>query len=237
MPASVSQPLKHEVVQQNALLRTLSQRAIEDLSAAELVRVKAPHAAYTIEQPIETVMFPLDAMFSVVTHLRDGSSIEVMTIGSEGMLPIPPLLGAKRVSLDYTCAVSGAAIAVPEARFQSLMRENPAFEQAARRFLLRYMRSLAQRVACNRLHTILQRGARWLLRAHDCGRDRIPLTHEHLAALLGSRRAGVSVALAKLQKTGCIIYGARYVTVVDRSRLEQAACECYAVLNQRFRDD
>lgn len=230
-----SQSLTVGDVERNVLLRTLSQSALDRLAGdAKLVRFEAPQLLYAAEQDVCSVVFPIDAMFSVINHLRDGSMIEVVTIGSEGVLPAPPVLGGRRTMLNYSCEVGGSAVSLSVLVFERLLRINSAFQAATNHFVRWYITALAQRVACNQFHTILQRGARWLLRANDCGRDRIPLTHEHLAAILGSRRAGVSVALAKLQRTGCISYGTRYVTVVDRGRLERAACECYAMMRQRL---
>ena len=123
--------------------------------------------------------------------------------------------------------------AVPSLR--RLLADSPNFRAASEHFLRSYVAVLSQLAGCNRLHSIYQRSARWLLLAHDrSGRDRIPLTHEYLAMMLGSRRSGVSVALAKLKEQGAISYGPRYVTILERASLLEATCECYAIGSQHY---
>lgn len=199
------------------------------------MRLRPRQVVYAADQGIETALFPLDTLLSVVAHMRDGSTVEVGTIGDEGTAAVGALLGEPRSLFEYACEVAGTAIAIPVDRMTRILRTHDSFRIAAERFLRNHFFMLAQRSACHRLHTILQRSASWLLRSNDFRRDRIVLTHEHLAAMLGTRRPGVSIALAKLQKSGCITHGARYITIVDRSRLERLACECYSTINQQYR--
>lgn len=197
---------------------------------ARVVSFKASQTVHAAELAVENAIFPLDTMFAGVARMRDGATVEIGCISNEGTLAIPLVLGGKWWMYDYLCEVGGEAVAMSPATLERLYRTHRPFRAAMERFIREYIFRAGQLVACNRLHSILERSARWLLFAHDCGRDRISLTHEHLAALLGSRRAGVSVALSRLQQTGAIEYGARYITVTDRRGLESAACECYATL-------
>lgn len=174
-------------------------------------------------------------MISVVTVMRDGTQIEVVTVGREGLTGSQALLdGATATSLTW-CQVSGEAYRAPFDRFAALCQKHSALRELVERYLSAQLDVLAQSIACNRLHYVSQRCARWLLMTHDrVGRDEFPLTHEVLATMLGVRRAGVSIAAAALQQSGCISYARGRFTIVDRGALEAAACECYAAINAAF---
>lgn len=181
------------------------------------------------------VYFPIDAVISVVTVMRDGTHIEVVTVGREGVTGAQGLLdGAVASQLTY-CQVAGEAYRIPFARFTELCDRFEPLRALAQRYLSAQLDVMAQSIACNRLHYVNERCARWLLMTHDrVGRADFPLTHEVLATMLGVRRAGVSIAAAALQETGAIRYTRGRFSVVDRDSLRRAACECYGAINQAF---
>jgi CRP-like cAMP-binding protein len=124
---------------------------------------------------------------------------------------------------------------VPFERFTELCDEFAALRALAQRYLSAQVDVMAQSIACNRLHFVNERCARWLLMTHDrVGRNDFAITHEVLATMLGVRRAGVSVAAAALQHAGSIRYTRGRFSVIDRAGLEAAACECYGAINQAF---
>lgn len=218
----------------NALIGALPPHAIGTLTEARTMYFRAPFVAQPAGESLKFVLFPLDAMFSVMMHLKDGSSIEVASIAAEGMLAEAALLGGKDAMFEYSCEVAGHAFAMSVGTLERLARSYPAFRAASESFLRFFVFSVGQIAACNRHHSIEQRIARWLLTAHKCGNDRIAITHDRLATLLGARRAGISTALARLQRLRCVSRGHRHVTVTNRRILEQVSCECYAALRAKM---
>ena len=124
---------------------------------------------------------------------------------------------------------------MPADRFQEAIRRNGAFAAVIHRYTQGLFNQVAQTAACNRLHPIGERCARWLLMTHDrAGTERFPLTQEFMAQMLGVRRATVTVAAGMLQQAGLISYRRGVITVVDRAGLEAASCECYRVIRDEF---
>lgn len=219
----------------NALIGALPRETIKNLTDSRAVYFKAPFIVQPVGESLKFALFPVDAMFSATMHLNDGSSIEVASISADGAVAEPVLMSAKVAMFEYSCEVGGYALAMSIGTLERLAQSYPAFRTAAERFLRAFIFRLGQISACSRHHSVLQRTARWLLTAHDCGNDRISVTHERLASLLGTRRAGISMALAQLQEINSIACGHRYVVITNRRALEQAACECYAILRAKLR--
>jgi CRP-like cAMP-binding protein len=120
--------------------------------------------------------------------------------------------------------------------FMAMCIEDKVFRRLLDRYLQAYMNFLGQLAACNRLHSVFERCARWLLLTHDrVAADDLPLTHEFLAMMLGTRRSGVTIAAATLQKAGLIRYAQGNIKILDRPGLEDASCECYGVAQKQFR--
>jgi CRP-like cAMP-binding protein len=190
---------------------------------------------YESEQPINDVFFPLDCVLSVVARMKDGSQIEVGTIGREGMSAFPLLMGASTTANICYCQVRGGAIKIPADVFRELAANDPALRQLLDRYLQAYVNMLGQLAACNRLHSIYERCSRWLLMTRDrVESDEIPLTQEFLAMMLGTGRSGVTIAASTLQNAGFIRYAHGIITILDRAGLENASCECYEVAREQF---
>ncbi len=232
---STSKRLTSEALRLNAILTGLEgPEATAVLKAGSLVDLKVRHPIYQPEAPIHDVFFPIDCVLSVVTRMQDGHQIEVGTIGREGTSGIPLLLGATTTANESYCQVPGSAVKIDAQLFQSL-RSNPKFRQMLNRYVQSYVNMLGQLAACNRLHHVYERCARWLLMTHDrVGVREISLTHEYLAMMLGTQRSGVTLAAAMLQSAGFIRYGHGVITILDRSGLEEASCECYNVAREQF---
>jgi CRP-like cAMP-binding protein len=186
-------------------------------------------------QVIEAVYFPLDAVLSMAAVDRDGGTVEVGSVGCEGMTGFPLLLGADQSTSRVVVQIGGRAERM-DARV--LRREAERNEQFGRLLLLyvqAFMTQVAQSTACNRLHPAAQRLARWLLICRDrVGRDELPITQETMAVMLGVRRATVTEAAGSLQRAGVIRYRRGLVMIVDRPGLEAAACECYDIVREEF---
>lgn len=183
------------------------------------------------------VYFPQSAAISIVTYMADGSGVEVGTTGNEGMAGLPAYLEADASESRTFCQVKGTSFRVPVDVMIRIAADRPAIRRLLNRYTHAYMSMVAQGAACNRLHTIEQRCARWLLMTHDriIGPDEVmELKQEFLALMLGVRRIGVTIAAGALQDAGMIKYRRGRIRVLDRAGLEAAACECYGVVRRRF---
>jgi len=223
-------------MEQNAMLRDLEDAvASKILHRGELVNLSLRQQIYVPEQPILEVYFPLECVLSIVTRMEAGNQIEVGTIGREGMSALPLLMGASTTANDCYCQVRGSAVRISTALFREISSTSRVFRQLLDRYLQAYVNMLGQLAACNRLHSVYYRCSRWLLMTRDrVSSDRIPLTHEYLAMMLGTGRSGVTIAAGTLQKAGFIRCTHGTITILDREGLQDASCECYAVARAQF---
>lgn len=207
------------------------------LRGGEIVNFKLRQNVYRPEERIEEAYFPLGAILSVVARMKNGGMIEIGTIGREGTSAIPLLMGSETSANESFCQVPGKAWKMQAETFRTLLDVSRPFREFLNRYLQAYVNMLGQLAACNRLHSVYERCARWLLMTEDrVGRNEFPLTHELLAIMLGSRRSGVTVAAAILQKAGFIHYSHGMMTIVNRAALEATTCECYKITTDQFGD-
>ena len=187
------------------------------------------------EGPVSHAYFPETMVVSLVSRLRGGATVEVGTAGCEGMAGLPLFLGDDSSSIRAFAQIPGMAVRMEAEAFIRLASAPGAFHQMLLRYTQAFLTQVAQTGACNAAHLVEERCARWLLMTHDrVFGDRFPLTHEFLAFMLGVRRAGVTVAMGRLQEIGLIDYTRGRVTIVDRTGLEIASCECYRVVRAHF---
>jgi CRP-like cAMP-binding protein len=181
----------------------------------------------------EWVFFPDDAVMSMVRILEDGSMIEVGVVGFDGLVGLQTLTGKGQ---PYRVVVqnAGATWRMPIQRFRDEFRNGGKFQEAVLRFSASFLLQVSQTAACNRVHTIGQRLARWLLMMRDrTTSDELALTQEFLSHMLGVRVAGVNEAVGTLVLSGLVKHSRGHIEIVDRDGLELAACECYrAVKNE-----
>jgi CRP-like cAMP-binding protein len=180
---------------------------------------------------VEHAYFPNEGMVSLVVTVNDGRSVEVGITGSEGTVGAPLEFGFDQAPMRAIMQVPGKGLRIPAA----LLAEN--FSQAANlkhlieQYTMRQQLQVAQLAACNRLHDMDQRLARWLLMCQDrIDSENIPLTHEFLAQMLGSGRPTVTIAAGVLERAGLIANSRGTVKILNRKRLEDVACECYRVI-------
>lgn len=201
----------------------------------EPVRLAQGDALYEPDQPIRYVYFPETVVASLVNSLSDGLSVEVGTVGCEGMVGLPVFLGGDTTSTRAIAQIAGTAQRLDAESFDRLAGVPGAFHDLMLRYSHAFLIQVAQTAACNGVHLVRERCARWLLMTHDrVHGDRFPLSHDFLAFMLGVRRAGVSVAMHALQDAGLIRYGRGNVQILERERLEKASCECYRVVQAHF---
>ena len=175
------------------------------------------------------VFFPETAVLSLIIVMADGAAVEAATVGNEGIVGLAAFLGSGAMTTQCLTQIAGDAQRLSVVTLLRALAESPTLGALLRRYTQAFINQLAQSVACNRLHTIEQRCARWLLMSHDRvgGGDSFDLTQEFLSYMLGVRREGVSGASRALQQLGIISYRRGHISVLDRPALERASCECY----------
>jgi CRP-like cAMP-binding protein len=200
----------------------------------EFVELPTHTVLHEAGEPLAYSYFVNSGLASVLNVMSDGKSVEVGLAGKEGFVGLPLVVGLSTSPTQVIMQVEGSAYQIAAADFKEILSHSPALEKS----LNRYAQSLGMQAihvaACNRLHEVDERLARWLLMSQDrLGGDVVPLTQEFLAHMLGTRRASVTVAAGILQKAGFITYNRGSVRIDDRSGLEDAACECYASIKQQ----
>jgi CRP-like cAMP-binding protein len=227
-------PVPPGELSRNRLLSTMHPNELARF--ADILRLREFARGELVSEPgalITQVLFPVDAVFSVVAETSDGVQVEAGTTGHEGVVGIAPFLGNQASLLRCMCQVPGTAIVADVD--QLLSRADGALATAARRYALTFLTMASQGAACNRMHSIEQRAARWLLMVNDrIDRNPFELTHEFFGMMLGANRPSVTLAASKLRRIGAIEYHRGNVTVLDRARLESRACECYDVITAEF---
>jgi len=185
--------------------------------------------------PAKYSYFPVSGMISVLATMADGGQIETGIAGNEGMFGVSTVLGDDAPSQKAIVQLAGSAIRIGSAQLRKAADANAELRGLLMRYAQAMLVGAMQSAACNRLHLLEQRCARWLLTAHDrAGRDRFAMTHEYLATMLGVRRAGVTVALQVYRDGGMITYNHGTMTVLDRAALETSSCECYRFIKGEF---
>ena len=217
---------------QNKILRGLPSKESRAVFAAlEFVELPTRTILNETGEPIEFAYFVNSGLASVLNIMEDGKSVEVGLMGKEGFAGIPLLVGFKTSHNRVVMQIRGSAFRIRARDFSALLTECPQLEKGLFRLSQEMSVQSAQIAACNRLHEVDERLARWLLMCQDrLGGNKVPLTQEFLAHMLGTRRASVTVAAGMLQKAGLINYTRGEVKIENRKELENASCECYATI-------
>jgi CRP-like cAMP-binding protein len=219
---------------QNRLLSALSRDLqIRLLPRMEKVSLTVRQLLFEADEPITHVYFPLSGAMSLIVALAGGETVEIATVGNEGMVGAPVFLGSDRGVMRAVCQVTGQALKMRSESFRQSLAEHPDLVDMVRRYTHGMLNQISQTTACNQVHSVQQRMCRWLLMTHDrVGADEFHLTQELLAQMLGVRRPSVTVAAGLLQKAGLIQYQRGRIRIADRARLEGAACGCYERVRQ-----
>ncbi len=220
----------------NRLLATLSDEDYEEL-APSLSPVRLRHRDVVAERgkPATHVYFPCGAVLSVLTYMQSGAAVEVGTIGMEGFFGLELLVGGKRWTETTLCQVEGDSLCMPAGAFHDAIAGDTPLRRITQRYLMAYLALVSQSVACNRLHNIEERFARWVLMTHDrVNGDEFFLTQDFIADMLGVHRPSVSLVAGAFQQAGFIKYSRGKMSILNREGLEDASCECYAVSKNQF---
>ncbi|HYK50640.1 MAG TPA: Crp/Fnr family transcriptional regulator [Terriglobales bacterium] len=203
----------------------------------ELVRLKLHQVIHEAGEIIKSGYFVNAGVMSVIVVQRDGKTIEVGLIGTEGFVGLPLLVGYRTSPTRVVTQGDGSAYRCDAGTLKELLRACPVLQEKLHRFSQQLGMQTTQIAACNRLHDVEERLARWILMTQDrIGSDQLPLTQEFLSQMLGTRRSSVTVAAGILQKAGLISYTRGKVTIKDRRKLEEAACDCYGIVQKQLRD-
>ncbi|MBN4005154.1 Crp/Fnr family transcriptional regulator [Nostoc sp. LPT] len=201
----------------------------------KLVSLEVPQILYQAGEPITQVYFPDKSMVSIVTTMEDGSTAEVGIVSNEGMIGIPVILGNKTTTTTSFVQISGAAMQMNADVLRAEFNRGEALQTLLLCYVQAIYSELAQGAACNRLHTLDERLARWLLTVSErVESEDFPLTQEFISQMLGVRRSGVTVAASTLSRAGMISYHRGHINILNREDLEATSCECYRVIQNEF---
>jgi CRP-like cAMP-binding protein len=201
------------------------------MSTLELIPLKVKELLQKPGEPIRHVYFPGGGFMSIVAVLEDGGMVEVATIGREGAVGVMAALdGTPPSSASMVQGASETCYRMSAEAFRNEMDRRGAFYELITRYSQALVSFIMQSTACNAVHSVEQRLARWLLMAQDrISANQFPLTQEFVAMMLGATRPTVTVVAGTLQKAGLITYHRGLVTILNRENLEAASCECYSV--------
>ena len=191
---------------------------------------------YQPEDLIRHLYFPLDAVISSLASMEDGKSVEINLTGDEGLLGLRAVLGAKVSGYVAVVQVPGRALKIEADLLGAEFRRGGVLQDRVLRYTRYLLFQVSQTAACNRVHRLEQRLARWLLMVHNrAKRDEFPITHEFLSHMLGTPRSEVTIAAGILRKAWLIRYWRGRMTILDRQGLESASCECYRVVSNELK--
>jgi CRP-like cAMP-binding protein len=224
--------------------RKYKNRILASLPKAEILRLAPNLSAMDLprgkmllnpDEESTYAYFLESGLASVVIELANGNTVETSVIGSEGIVGIPGVLGAKSMPARVFMQIPGAGYRIKATRLQEEFEKPGTLHKVVNRYVQAHLVAISQTAACNRLHDIAERLARWLLICHDrMESDAFSITHEFLGHMLGTPRSTVTLAAGILHKAGLVDYSRGQVRIRNRSGLEGAACECYQTIRKEF---
>jgi CRP-like cAMP-binding protein len=222
-------------LQANRILASMPASSRESLETLEPVTLVAGTVLYEPDETVEYVYFLTNALVSLISMNAEGSTVEIGLIGCEGMVGVPAFLGGVT---PYRAVVqmAGEGFRMRGQRLYEEFRRNPLLRDILLKYTNAFLVQTVQSSICNCYHTLQERLCRWLLIARDAVRtDILPVTHDVIARLLGTRRASVTVTAGLLQRAGLIKIGRGQITIVDPIGLETTSCECYGIVRDGVR--
>jgi CRP-like cAMP-binding protein len=218
--------------QQNQLLATLSPGKLNRMNL-QLISLPLGKVLHEPGQAQAYTFFPVDCIVSLLYVLNDGDSAEISVVGNDGVVGIVSFMGGETTQSRAMVQSAGRAFQMAGYHLKELFRTDDVIQSVLLRYTQALMTQMGQTAVCNRHHTVDQQLCRWLLLSLDrLPSNHLTMTQELIANMLGVRREGVTEAAGKLEKLGVIRYTRGRITVLDRSKLEQLCCECYAVVKR-----
>ena len=222
--------------ERNELLSGLPPDVFEAIRPGlSLVELEFRQSLHEPAEPTPYVYFPLSGVISLLTVLQNGAAVEMGTAGNEGMIDISSFLGVRNSESRCIVQVPGRALRMTRDDFRKALDRHETLRALVGAYVMEFFTMVAQSSACNRSHELRERTARWILMTHDrVGSDKFPITQEFLAEMLGVQRPSVTHAAVELATERLIAYRRGVMTVIDRKGLENASCECYRLIRNRF---
>lgn len=220
----------------NRLLAALPGATRERLFAkTQRVSLSVKDILYHPGKSITAVYFPLTCVISMMTEMKNGATIEIATVGNEGMLGIAAYLGIDAAIALGITQVPGEALQMSVKDFKEAAKSDEHFDTILRRYTHALLMQIARSGGCNSLHSVEERYTRWLLMMHDrTNVDVFAFTQEFLSRMLGVSRARVNIVTGALEKAGLIKHGRNQITVLDWKGLEATSCDCYRIIKEEF---
>jgi CRP-like cAMP-binding protein len=220
----------------NLLLASLPAQEIKRLAPyLSHVNLSTNQTLHDAGAKVDTVFFLEDGICSIVATMESGSTIEVGIIGRDGFVGMAAVLGTGRATNRAYMQIPGYGFSIKAKALLARCEESAELRSCLLQGVQGLMVQTAQTAACNRVHELEERLARWLMMCYDrMQADYLPITHESLGMMLGTRRTSVTVAAGMLQKAGLIAYSRGHVTIEDRDGLKDVACECYQVVHDEY---
>ena len=217
---------------QNQILNALPAAAQERLYPhLTLVEMSLGKALYESGDVLRHIYFPTDSIVSLLYVLKDGASAEIAVVGNEGAIGVALFMGGETTTNRAIVQSAGSAYRLSGVRLKEEFGRHTEMLHILLRYTQALITQMAQTAVCNRHHSVDQQLCRWLLLSLDrLASNKLTMTQELIANMLGVRREGVTEAAGKLQKLGVITYSRGNISVVDRARLEELCCECYGVV-------
>lgn len=230
IPNTSQQPVE------NHLLATLPGEVYERLAPhLQPISFALGGVVYESSEQMKHLYFPTTCIVSLLYSMSNGATAEMGLVGNDGVVGIALFMGGNTVPNRAVVQVAGDALKVPAPIIQAEFKLGGPCQIALLRYTQALMTQISQTAVCNRLHLVEQRLCRWLLLCHDrMPSDKIRLTQEYIANMLGVRREGVTNAAGHLQAAGLIRYVRGHITILNRQGLEKASCECYQVVKTEF---
>ena len=220
----------------NSLLAALPKGSRERLFAkTQQVSLSVNDILYQTGDAITAVYFPLTCVISMMTEMRNGETIEIATVGNEGVVGIPAYLGIDLAMARGVTQVSGEARRMSVEDFKRAVRNDDDLDTILGRYTYALLMQIARSGGCNSLHSVEERYARWLLMMRDrTNGDVFAFTQEFLARMLGVSRARVNIVTGGLKKSGWLKHSRNQITVLDWKGLEASSCDCYRFIKEEF---
>lgn len=220
----------------NHLLAALPESEFQRIRPSlELVSLALGKVLYESGDRLTHLYFPTTAIISLLYIMENGGTAEIGIAGNDGLVGIALFMGGETTSSRAVVQSAGEAVRMKANDLQDAFALGGVFQNLLLRYTQSLMTQISQTAVCNRLHSVEQQLCRWLLINHDqLQTDQLVMTHELIANMLGVRREGVSIAAGHLQDSGLIKYARGTITIMDRGRLEAAACECYKVVKNEY---
>ncbi len=231
-------PMVDGTLVRNELLLSLPPEDCESIfSELTSVQLRTHEVLHEPGEAIGFAYFLNSGLASVLSVLSEGKSVEVGLTGKEGFVGLPLVVGLRTSPTRTVIQIEGAGFRVSPAGLMKILDRSETLEQRLQRYVQVLSMQASQVAACNRIHEVDERLARWLLMCQDrINSDTVPLTQEVLAHMLGARRSSVTVAAGTLQKAGLITYKRGNVKIESRENLKDAACECYEAMRRQSRN-